>query len=239
MEFSNGPKGYEHSMRVDFGPIFSFKRSSDETVKEMKSVIEEEMEKYPNGFIDKLIRYIYIVDTLEDNGYRIGGGYSFNKKFIFLSVENRFWGVFKYIDKKRGTFHHELASFIFNKPFNILTWHTLVPKKWQPVTKNSVREQSEWGLEEGFITSYGTTSLGNDFSEYAKIIFMEPKRIIEYAKHSSVVKKKVCYLRLMYLDQDVRIDDYFSRSGVADLCRGVDYDVKEFTIMSTFDSADE
>lgn len=212
------------------GSSLTFESVPNDTVSDVKALIDEEMSIYSSDFLNKFVSNIYVVSNLKINGYDYGGSY--NSRSIFLSIPEYLGGFITFTEGSRGIFHHELASFVFNENFgNKIAWSVLIPRNWESVTYG-VYSQNQWGIKDGFISPYGTTSLGNDFSEYAKIIFTNPVTVIEKSNEYEIVREKTCLFRTIYTELDPKTEIFFNNNGIDKLCVNMNFDTVRFNFES-------
>ena len=60
------------------------------------------------------------------------------------------------------------------------------------------RETNQKLLDEGFVYNYGKTNPENDFNTYAELLFTDPQKFKSFANSSSLVRKKLNYLKNIY-----------------------------------------
>ena len=124
----------------------------------------------------------------------------------------------------RGTFHHELSSFIVHSSvFDVKTWRDLEPSGFEyPSAKDFFYtskylagyikiEPAEFYYQQGLVSDYGTTGVENDFNEYARLVFTEPARMTALIDQYPQIKKKYLYFKQVYLDFDKGFQPFFDK----------------------------
>jgi hypothetical protein len=183
--------------------------------------IEESLGVYPPGFISTLCHAIFVCRSLTLDGAEAGG--TFGPAWLILAASLRVGegGIF---ETCRLGVHHEFSSLIWARmPDLQVTWSTLMPNGWQPAHTNaevlSHRDEQE-DRRDGFLTAYGSTTLENDFNTYAETIFAFPDRLVNAARKSPIVERKVSIALDAYERLDPRLRETFTQQGLDGLRGG-------------------
>jgi hypothetical protein len=178
--------------------------------------IEAALEKYPPGFVNKLIGAVFICGKLRMDGALAGG--AAGPAWLVLSAPD---------DLARDhvrrlaefTFHHELSSHVLRKdPTTMARWTAFAPPDAQFV--KNVREtlardgQAAPDPSTGFLTAYGSTNPENDFNTYAEEVFADAERLKSMARDQDAIKRKLRFVLNTYERIDGRLHRYFVMSGL-------------------------
>lgn len=170
---------------------------------------------YPDGFLQKYCGLILVTGNLKVNGRKAGGTYGAGWIVVdvqqkdHLSNEMRLWAI-------QRAFHHECASQIYdNDAWAMLAFMSAWPKDIIPSKYIDVPTSFDPSI--GFVSSYSMTGSSNDFSEYVRFIFSEPKKIRDLAMKHSKVREKLDIVMASYERADPRFRDYFDAQGLIEV----------------------
>jgi hypothetical protein len=177
--------------------------------------IEESLAAYPPGFVSTICKAIFICGSLTLDGAEAGG--TFGPSWLILAASLRVGEGGIYETCRLGV-HHELSSLIWAKLADVrVSWSTLMPSGWLPARTNaevlSHRGEQE-DRHDGFLNSYGSTTIENDFNTYAETIFAFPSRLTAAARSSPVVLRKVGLVFAAYERMDLRFRETFASLGL-------------------------
>ena len=179
---------YKWQSRNYKGALFVVEAFSDSEAVAKTDELEEEMSKYPEGFLNSYLRTIFYFDTMNRQGYSYGGHR--------LNISD---GVM--ITTAPSIFHHEFSSFLFfehKKDFPKEEWLN-INLKFEYDFNISVLDTSKYSnisfakpelLEQGFIKYYSTTSLENDFNILFKWLYFNPERLFEHSDLYPAIGRK-------------------------------------------------
>lgn len=186
-------------------------------VAEALDAIAQSLSVYPPGFYASLCKAIFLCGTLRFGAERAGGTYG--PTWIILAVdpgagpegirETAYLGV-----------HHEFSSLLLQRePELQARWQALLPAGWRPDQRSdeALRHNGPAGLHLGFLSSYGATSLENDFNTYAETAFGAPGRLIAQAAANLVVARKAALLLQAYAQRDARMVRTYRKLGTDQL----------------------
>ena len=159
---------------------------------------------YDPAVVEKNLTDIYLLGDLHCYGHPYGGTNS--TASIYLRVGTRAEG---YTDRVLlAILHEEFSSILFrNYHFPVETWKDLDGNDFeypndsidildQPGLKTDAPNEM---LERGFLTRYASSSLENDFNEYAGWMFVWPDRLCDYGSLYQTVQKKATMVNAFYL----------------------------------------
>jgi hypothetical protein len=171
---------------------------------------------YPPGFIAKYCRAIFICGNLRCEGVSAGGTYG--PAWIILSA-NPVFGPGGIHETARLGVHHEFSSLILARsPALVPRWIATLPVGWQSIesTRDALLQAGDEG-HDGFLSSYGATSVENDFNTYAETAFGDPPRLVELARTSRTIRQKATLLLGLYISLDERLNATFRSFGLGEL----------------------
>jgi hypothetical protein len=174
---------------------------------------------YPPGFIAKLCRAIFICGNLRCEGVSAGGTYG--PAWIILSA-NPVFGPGGIYETARLGVHHEFSSLVLARfPALVPRWMATLPVGWQGIesTRDALLQAGGEG-HDGFLSSYGATSVENDFNTYAETVFGDPAKLVELARKSRIVRQKATLLLGVYVSLDERLTAIFRSFGLGELLVG-------------------
>jgi hypothetical protein len=179
--------------------------------------VEAALDQYPDGFVAKLIRAIFICGVLHVNGTRSGGTYG--PLWIVLAAPADFNAESTRLTSYMGV-HHELSSFVLrHAPTTLSAWQALEPNN--AAFTEDARAAIARGLDDaapdpasGFLSAYAATNPENDFNTYAETMFAEPAKLVRLAKQHELVARKLRVVRDAYVAIDARMDDTLRALGL-------------------------
>lgn len=183
------------------------------------SIIKSCLAKYPDSLIQKHLKSVYVMSSLEFYGTSYGGTYSSNK--VFVSNKGAANGYsHAYIEK---VFHAEFSSILFNnfeKLFSSQLWKAanaegatyggggVLALKAGKSSENFQEELNKMG----FLNEYATSSVENDFNSFAKNIFFPTKEFWSITSKFEGLNKKLMLIVGFYHAIDPSFDlEYFQQ----------------------------
>jgi hypothetical protein len=178
--------------------------------------VDVALDRYPPGFVARLIRAIFICDELRMGGESASG--TVGPAWIILSAPSRY-GVEGIRFASVVIVHHELSSLVLRvDPTTWHLWAELAPAGWQFVEDPGGALRRGHGpappLEMGFLSAYGATNLENDFNVYAETIFTEPASLALLARQHPMIRRKLDLVLAAYVAIDPRFADRFRLMGL-------------------------
>jgi hypothetical protein len=174
----------------DFGPIligghhthFNIAKPIDPPVlARYPHLLKKAFEKYPVSVIKEYLNAIYFAKELECNGTRYGGTYDPFRRIIYLVNNGK-----KTDDLSIGTFHHEFSSILLKRHTVLLNpWLEQNPKGFKYSKETISNNKDIYGVsidgtaadyDLGFLDAYSRKSFEDDFNEYSRIIFTQPRK---------------------------------------------------------------
>ena len=158
--------------------------------------IEESLEIYPAGFFSTLCKAIFVCGSLTRDGAESGGTYGPAWLILVATWEVGERGIF---ETARLGVHHEFSSLVWNAlPGLPARWAALLPREWSPAGTNAEAlaaggRGADRPRDDGFLSSYGATTVENDFNVYAETAFADAGRLVSAAARSPVVARKTAY----------------------------------------------
>ena len=203
------------------GPGFELEPAVPELAGVAMQGIEAALEKYPPGFVDKLIDAVFICGKLRMDGALAGG--SAGPAWIVVSAPDDL--TRKHVRTlAEFTLHHELSSHVLRKdPGTMVRWSAFSPSD-AAFVKNVRETLARDGLaapdpSTGFLTSYGATNPENDFNTYAEKVFADAETLKSMARSQDLIKRKLQFVLDTYEHIDGRLRDYFVDSGLENVSR--------------------
>lgn len=189
--------------------------NTDEQIRSLK-IIQKTLKKYPNNFIKRHLKKIYILHTLQFFNKKFGGTYSIEKGAIYLSNKGIFLGYTdNYIER---TFHAEFSSILLNTYPHLFSkekWlnYSLVKHGNSGVTalKNGNADTNfskEFHIK-GFLNQYASSSIENDFNSFAKNIFCDKHSFWRITEKYSLIKQKKELIINFYQSLDNQFNESF------------------------------
>lgn len=188
--------------------------------RETLKALEEALAIYPDGFVASVINSVFIskrifIDKAEAAGTFLPG-------WVVLTSVPEWNGTGANYTNALHAFHHELASLVIAKDmFFKGLWGQFLPENWEPYTSENAAINIDEGMEidmsKGFLTPYGTTSIGNDISVYAEHAFIEPDKLRDLATKHLVIAKKLGALISVYEATDPEFRTYFKETRLYDV----------------------
>ncbi len=180
-------------------------------------ILQKAFEKYPIEMLKQHLKGIYFAGEIDQAGFKYGGSYDPFRHIIYI-VNNGHQTE----NDSIGTFHHEFSSLLLSsRSFFINPWTDQNPKDFQYLgeiydTFNDLekeidlsRESTKQDYEKGFMSIYGQTNFGNDFNEYARIIFTYPEKFKKIMDQYPRVRAKFLIFLEFYHEVDpVFTEDY-------------------------------
>jgi hypothetical protein len=175
-------------------------------------ILQMAFDKYPVEVIKSYLSRIHFAREIDQAGFKFGGSYDPFRRIIYL-VDN---GE-KNDDQAVDTFHHEFSSLLLSAhSFWVDPWTDNHPKdfkylgdiydSWKAANKVRKEITENECYEKGFVSDYGLTNFGNDFSEYSAMIFTYPKKFKKIMDKYPRVRGKF----LVWLEFYQKIDPVFT-----------------------------
>ena len=183
--------------------------------------IARAFDAYPDKCLGRIIKAIFIADSIRVDGVEAEGTYG--PDWIFLAAARGASPGTRAVNAELGV-HHETSSFLWLRDPELQKAFTgLEPAGWHWTT-NSTDEAAganaaEPPLETGFLSAYGATTAENDFNTYAEIAFSDPGRLKNLAGHMPLIARKLALVLDAYIRVDERLRDAFSRNGLLQVAR--------------------
>jgi hypothetical protein len=190
-------------------------------VAEALDAIEQSLSVYPPGFYAGLCKAIFLCGTLRFGAEHAGGTYG--PAWIILAADPSV-GRDGIRETARLGVHHEFSSLLLQREPEIQArWQALLPAGWRPDQRSdeALRHNGPDGVHDGFLSSYGATSLENDFNTYAETAFGAPGRLIAQAAANLVVARKAALLLHAYAQRDARMVQTYRKLGIDQLAVAV------------------
>jgi len=168
-------------------------------------ILLRELKKYPKSVIQNSLTDIYLLDSLYF--YGVGYGGTAYDHSIYMTVQSIGAG---YNDLYLSQlFHHELSSvFFWAYPFPSEAWADVNSKGFAYIdavddalsaNKNGLSsDKSKLYFPEGFLSSYGYSTLENDFNLYAEMAFTDPEALKALADSYPKIHQKSALLKGFY-----------------------------------------
>lgn len=177
--------------------------------------IEDALKQYPPGFINKLIKAIFICGDMTIASAPAGGTYG--PAWVLLSAPAGTGSDSIRLTCRLGV-HHELSSFVYFRGDNAVRWRKMEPGNWSFATTPDVQIQRDKSTPPnpatGFLSAYGATTPENDFNVYVEKMMTETPEVMRLSKLHPVVAKKAAFVRKCYVAIDPRMGAVFDALGM-------------------------
>ena len=187
-------------------PTVKMKAVQPEAVEHALNGIEAALKKYPLGFMDKLIKAIFICGDMTIAGAPAGGTYG--PAWVLLAAPVGIGPDGIQLTCRMGV-HHELSSFVYLRGDNAVRWREMEPNDWHFATTPETQIQRDKAAPPnpatGFLSSYGATTPENDFNVYAEKMMTELPTVMRFSKLHPIVAKKAAFVRECYIAIDPRM----------------------------------
>ncbi len=210
----------------DFGPIligggrlhFNTAEPIDHRVlARYPQLLKKAFGKYPDPVIKTYLNAISFAKELDCNGVKYGGTYDPFSRIVYLVNDGE-----KSDDLSVATFHHEFSSILLARHgFFLNPWFDQNPKGFkylhdiygnlQEMMKKKISVTivgTKDDYEKGFMNTYAQTTFENDFNEYARMIFSNPKKFKKIMGQYPRVRGKF----LVWLEFYHKIDPIFTEA---------------------------
>jgi hypothetical protein len=221
----------KHGISVTFGDPASFRLSTDKSVHiipndmsaestDQRNVsaalegIDSALNKYPTGFVAKLVSDVFVCGVLHAASARAAG--TLGDGWILIAApEDRDPDD---VERMAGaTFHHELSSVVLKKTAALDRWREFWPSgRAQEYGYDKVVRLGQGDDPDpsgGFVSAYGMTNPENDFNMYAEKMFTEPKVMARLASQYQLVRTKLQFVIDRYVEVDARIQQTLNLTG--------------------------
>lgn len=174
--------------------------------------ISDALGSYPAGFVNQLIDAVFVCGELKFDGIPAAATYG-PRWLIVSATPDRYLSEGNYRSALLGV-HHELSSLVYQRsPGYALQWSRLMPDGWQAAASYQQAlartPENSNDLANGFLRSYGKTSMENDFNTYAEMLFSDPQQLREFALQYPRVGEKLGVVISAYLALSPAIARYF------------------------------
>ena len=188
--------------------------------KRSEKIIKSALVKYPIELIQNNIKNIFILKDIEFYGQSFGGTNSTLNLYISNDgIKNGYTNLF--IEQ---TLHHEFSSILlrnFNDIFQKTEWINCNPSDFtygggglQALKENKDSEDLDTRFNKlGFINEYATSSLENDFNEFAQNLFSPHTGFNQVVERYALIRKKRQLIIEFYTKlNDSLTEEYFNKS---------------------------
>jgi len=177
--------------------------------------IEDALRQYPPGFMNKLIKAIFVCGDMTIAGAQAGGTYG--PAWVLLSAPAEISSDDIRLTCRLGV-HHEFSSFVYFHGDNAVQWRKMEPGNWSFATTPTAQIQQGKSPPPnpatGFLSAYGATTPENDFNVYAEKMMTEMPEVMRLSQHHPVVAKKAAFVRKCYEAIDPRMGAVFDALGM-------------------------
>jgi hypothetical protein len=187
------------------------------------ALIQHELAKYPRDFVRKTLGAVFLCGSVKSYGHAAGG-------LVFMSgiyLIGR--GLDRLAEARRQfvlTLHHEFSSLtLVRGGFPEESWRAFLPQGFQyPPGREAVlaalntvddAEALAEANAQGFVNTYGETSLENDFNTYAELVFGEPDKMASFAASHERMRGKLKVFLAFHETLDPSFAELFAADGLA------------------------
>lgn len=178
-------------------------------------VLSRELKKYPANIIRRDLSTIYLLSSLSFYGVQYGGTSIGNS--IYLTGGARSEG---YTDAYFASLlHHEMSS-IFYRTYHFPkeAWSSINPENFfyaktdnqvlKAIAKGDKLKNNTSLYREGFLSTYGYSTLENDFNLYTEMAFTHPQQLRSLVEKYSRVRQKADLMKSFYMkiSEDFSLD---------------------------------
>jgi hypothetical protein len=198
------------------GPVPQVEPLSDRHLGRMLRIVSDEMAKYPEGFLDEYLDFVYLAGSMGILGVEeYGATYDDRRIFIASHGNSDVW--------LREAFHHELSSLLLHENAN-----DFPEEAW--VAANAGTRYVGYGTfkrheasinwdagdlslrERGFFKKYSTVSVEEDFNTVVEALFIGNPDLWEAYREYPAMQKKVTIAVEFLNELHPRFDMTFFRS---------------------------
>jgi hypothetical protein len=197
-------------------PYVSLSASDSESASVALDAIENALRRYPKGFVAKLIGGLFIAGEVRVGGVIAGG--TVGPAWVVLAAPARLGREGIYATSLLGV-HHELSSFVYRRrPATSGRWIEFAPPgaeyKTDPKEIIALASKPDPAPDTGFLSAYATSNDENDFNVYAEKMFTEPATVAMLAGEHELIRKKLRFVMVEYIEVDARMKDVFHALGL-------------------------
>ncbi|MGE0001786.1 MAG: hypothetical protein AB7F50_06570 [Fimbriimonadaceae bacterium] len=161
-------------------------------------VLRKAFAKYPEGFLDRDLKRVFVLRRISFYGLDYGGTNSLDTVYVTNDGESN-----GYTDEfLEGAFHHEFSSILLRNhigEFDLSAWRQANPPgfKYGNGGTEALRsgkastKPSDETMAIGFVSQYSQASYEEDFNMVAESLFMGPKSFWSAVDRHPVLAKKV------------------------------------------------
>jgi hypothetical protein len=212
-----------HGIAVAFGDPAGFRLSTDRSIhiipEDMRAEstdqrhvsaalegIDAALNKYPAGFVPKLVSDVFICGVLHAANARAAGTLGDGWILIAAPADRDVDDVER---MAAATVHHELSSVVLKKTGALERWREYWPRgRAQEYGYDDVVRTGEGDdpvPATGFVSAYGMTNPENDFNMYAEKLFTDSGALSRLADRYPLVRTKLQFVIDRYVEIDPRI----------------------------------
>jgi hypothetical protein len=176
-------------------------------------VMEGVFKKYPDYLLKENLAGVHLVGELSFYGRNFPGTYMHDRIWISLTGDPLWDHAFL-----EGVFHREMSSILLNnysRYFNYLEWENLYPRRLDPKAIMQYHPDSIYlGIDpdlvkEGFLNTWATTSLENDFNAISARLFGGERLFWQLTDQHALLRKKVLLAIQFYHSLDKRFTEAY------------------------------
>lgn len=181
------------------------------------AVVSRALSRYPDGFPDRYLDRIYVLQSLQFYGYPYGG--SFTKKTVYLAFdETNPLNTDRYLEER---FHHEFSSILWienRKLLDLEKWSSFNPEGFvygegglDAIRNGTASMETDPGyFPIGFINRYAMTEIEQDINVAAQNLFCGGPEFWRIVDENERIRGKVMLLIGFYQALDpVFTESYF------------------------------
>ncbi len=185
-----------------------------------KRIVDDFLSHYPVSVVDHNLHAIYLFARLRFYDHiEFGGTYSGARRAIYLRHNTSRFSDYRKLGQR--ILHHEFSSILIDRhAFGRARWKRLNRSKYRSnnhglefVSRGLGRDENEALFRDGFLTSYGSSSLENDVNIYAEYLFVLPQHLDAIGRRHRQVRKKTRMIRRFYCGIDRRFAFCAGRKG--------------------------
>lgn len=175
-------------------------------------LLEKAFEKYTPSVIKEYLTAIYFAKALDCDALQYSGTYDPFRRVVYLVNDGKQQDAFSI-----AAFHHEFSSILLNRhTFFLNPWLELNPRnfKYSQETSNQVSDIYGVSIEgtiadyqNGFLNAYSQISFEDDFNEFSRIIFTQPKKFKKIINQYPQIRGKF----MIWLEFYHKIDPIFTK----------------------------
>lgn len=183
-------------------------------IDDVRSILQPELDKYPEAFLGKNIKHVYIATIISEDSYILP--YYAGPDYIVIAIYS---GLFELLGDKQylaKTLHRALSS----KAYLTSGLHVFLPLIHDEGELSDIAPSYAPNGVYFERTANKAVVAMDMISTYATLLFLNPEQLLQYAQQSEGIEKAMCSHIDLYNYNDS--SEFLNNTGIVDRCRSVD-----------------